>query len=515
MRKTIILTLLALIGFIGYAQTQKPVLIGDLNHDNVIDVADQIILSNIILENENAEAVQFDHTNASLTFKTIHPAQLVSGPQFNAALKQLVVSTDNVWSISIQTGVNPSGTTLVSDPASQVPVYARYDEENSRIYVETEADELRFAPDCSGMFSGFQNAWGIDWSTANINTARVTNLSHFFDGCRSLSTYSLAQLDPTHVNDMSYMFAGCSALHFFYFPPEFKISDQCNTDYIFQDAYPELQPGTLAPVIACTQAVKDKLTASLGFPTFPYNWNIICARLLDGQAFQAALKQLVYPDKDWEGTTTPISVIAFHRGTTEGGCLVSTELSEFEARATYNDLTHTVDIYIDDDYLIFPSSCREMFAGRPNLTKIDWSEFGDNVITSSVTDMMGMFSGCPQLTSLDLTCFETASVYDMSGMFYNCQTLTELDLTCFNTAHVNDMSSMFCNCPKLTKLNLGKNFVINNGCNIRNFLYGVATQSQTPCCTITCTDDVMVKLTNVENNSGIDTVGTITWNIIP
>lgn len=177
MRKPLFLTLLALIGFTS--QAQNTVLIGDLNHDNVIDVADQIILSNIILEKENPEAVQVDPTNASLTFKTIHPAQLLSGPQFNAALNQLV-STDNVWSISIQTGVSPSGgTTLVSDPASQVPVYARYDQENSRIYVETEADELRFAPDCSDMFRGFQNAWSIDWSTANINTARVTNLSHF------------------------------------------------------------------------------------------------------------------------------------------------------------------------------------------------------------------------------------------------------------------------------------------------------------------------------------------------
>lgn len=285
---------------------------------------------------------------------------------------------------------------------------------------------------------------------------------------------------------MSYMFAGCSALHFFYFPPKFKISDQCNTDYIFQGAYPELQPGTAIPTIACTQAVKDKLTASLGFPTFPYNWNIICARLLDGQAFQAALKQLVYPDRDWEGTT-PISVIAFHRGTTRGGILVSTSVSKIEARATYDKKTHTVDIYIDDDYLIFPSSCHEMFAGRPNLTKIDWSEFGDNVITSSVTDMMGMFSGCTQLTSLDLTCFETASVNDMSGIFWGCE--------------------------KLTELNLGKNFVINNGCNIRNFLYGVATLSHT--CTITCTQDVKDKLTDEENNSAIDTAGTITWSIIP
>ena len=76
----------------------------------------------------------------------------------------------------------------------------------------------------------------------------------------------------------------------------------------------------------------------------------------------------------------------------------------------------------------------------------------ENLNTSEVTDMSGMFCGSSSLTELDLTNFDTSNVTDMHYMFFGCSSLTELDLTKFNTRKVTDMSDMFYGCSSLTKI---------------------------------------------------------------
>ena len=91
-----------------------------------------------------------------------------------------------------------------------------------------------------------------------------------------------------------------------------------------------------------------------------------------------------------------------------------------------------------------------MFNDCNNLTSLDLSGFD----TGSVTSMGGMFGGCHGLTSIDLSDFNTSSVTDMSAMFFNCQGLTSLDLSSFDTSSVTDMSAMLSNCQGLTSLDL-------------------------------------------------------------
>ena len=91
-----------------------------------------------------------------------------------------------------------------------------------------------------------------------------------------------------------------------------------------------------------------------------------------------------------------------------------------------------------------------MFTGCSELTSLDVSNFN----TANVRDMYYMFAGCLALISLDVTNFNTANVTNMSGMFFRCSELTSLEVTNFNTANVTDMSSMFCNCVALTSLYL-------------------------------------------------------------
>ena len=73
---------------------------------------------------------------------------------------------------------------------------------------------------------------------------------------------------------------------------------------------------------------------------------------------------------------------------------------------------------------------------------------------NGVTDMSKMFYGCTNLTSLDLSSFDTSNVTKMTNMFYNCSSLNTLNLSGWNTSKVTNMYSMFESCTNLTSLDL-------------------------------------------------------------
>ena len=94
------------------------------------------------------------------------------------------------------------------------------------------------------------------------------------------------------------------------------------------------------------------------------------------------------------------------------------------------------------------------FAQCKNLTEVS----GDNLVTNrtfeKTTSMSYMFYNCSNLTSLDVSRFDTSNVTNMSYMFYNCSNLTSLDVSGFDTSKVTNMRYMFYNCSKLTSLDV-------------------------------------------------------------
>ena len=86
-----------------------------------------------------------------------------------------------------------------------------------------------------------------------------------------------------------------------------------------------------------------------------------------------------------------------------------------------------------------------------NLTEIQGLE---NLDTSQVTNMSGIFSKCSGLIALDVSGFDTSRVTDMREMFGGCSGLTELDVSGFDTSQVTDMHDMFSGCSGLTDLDV-------------------------------------------------------------
>ena len=97
--------------------------------------------------------------------------------------------------------------------------------------------------------------------------------------------------------------------------------------------------------------------------------------------------------------------------------------------------------------------CSYMFFGCTNLTSIDLSSFD----TENVTNMSYMFCGCSNLRNINLSSFCTNNVTNMICTFSDCSNLTNLDLSSFDTKNVINMNSMFSWCSKLKTVTINNN----------------------------------------------------------
>ena len=94
-----------------------------------------------------------------------------------------------------------------------------------------------------------------------------------------------------------------------------------------------------------------------------------------------------------------------------------------------------------------------MFMECSQLTSLDLSNFN----TTKAESYGHMFYGCSQLSLLNISNFDTLNAAHMNHMFYGCAQLTSLNLSNFDTSKVTDMDYMFDGCLLLKYINL-KNF---------------------------------------------------------
>jgi len=109
-----------------------------------------------------------------------------------------------------------------------------------------------------------------------------------------------------------------------------------------------------------------------------------------------------------------------------------------------------------------------LFDGFSNVSKILGLE---NLDLSQATSTIYMFNDCENLTSLDLSSFNTANVTEMRAMFRKCRALTALDLSSFNISKVIDMEAMFEDDENLADLNISSfktTLPVNLGATFKN-----------------------------------------------
>ena len=138
-------------------------------------------------------------------------------------------------------------------------------------------------------------------------------------------------------------------------------------------------------------------------------------------------------------------------------------ISDYEIKAWYDVATKTVYYYTDAEKIILNVDSNAMFHNLVNLTSLDVSSFD----TSRVRGMGNMFFGDEKLTSLDLSNFDTRSLTNMDKMFYGMTSLTNLNISSFNTSKVTNMDSLFYGMVNIENINVS-NFDTRNVTNMNH-----------------------------------------------
>ena len=282
------------------------------------------------------------------------------------------------------------------------------------------------------MFSGCSGLTSLDLS--HFNTQNVTDMSYMFYRCSDLTFLDLSNFNPQNVTGMNWMFSGCSAL----------TTIGCNTAWQC--------PWSLYMFDRCTKlkgAVaydENKTDATMADPETGY-----FTRLNDG-----VVEAYVVQSADM----TTLTFYYDARRAIRAGKSWGIEETKKEGDATFPAWAGTSDepdrittrVVFDASFRDFrPTTTARWFNNYRALKQIEGLE---NLNTSEVKDMGGMFSDCSGLTSLDLSHFNTQHVTDMSFMFWDCAGLPSLDLSHFNTQNVTNMGDMFRGCSGLTSLDV-------------------------------------------------------------
>ena len=129
---------------------------------------------------------------------------------------------------------------------------------------------------------------------------------------------------------------------------------------------------------------------------------------------------------------------------------IEDEDSDYEIKLWLDPTDKTAYYYAEPEKVHLNKDARSMFSGMSNLTTLNISNFD----TSQVTNMSSMFSGMSNLTALDLSNFDTSQAMYMGSMFQGMSNITTLDLSNFDTSKVTSMYAMFSGMSNLTTLNI-------------------------------------------------------------
>ena len=119
--------------------------------------------------------------------------------------------------------------------------------------------------------------------------------------------------------------------------------------------------------------------------------------------------------------------------------------------AWYDTSDKTLYYYSASDKIYLNENSSQMFQNFKNLTSIDMSGWD----TSKVTNMEHMFSACNSLVSLDVSWWDTSLVKQMWNVFRDCWKLKEIKwIENWNTINVTKTAFMFLNCNSLKEIDL-------------------------------------------------------------
>ena len=334
--------------------------------------------------------------------------------------------------------------------------------------------------DMSFMFYGCGNLTEINVSS--FNTSKVTSMLCMFDSCYSLPKIDLSNFDTSQVTDMAGMFEFCYELKDLNLS-NFNTSKVTNMEYMFFCCYslPSIdlsnfdtsQVTTMEDMFGSCENITNldisKFdTSNVTNMSGMFEW---CLSLnnLDVRKFNTSkVTNMRYMFFCCTGLTS-LDVSSFDTSNVTNMESMFSGVSDEEHK--YYMKLKTI-IGLENFNTSKVTNMNNMFWNCIELESIDVSSFD----TSNVTDMSGMFACYMNNMKLKeikgLENFDTSNVLYMFAMFQNGIELTSLDLSSFNTAKLTNTEDMFCDCEKLKTIYVSEyNEETNTGWTMKSIVY--------------------------------------------
>ena len=267
------------------------------------------------------------------------------------------------------------------------------------------------------MFSGCSKLEELDLSS--FKTSKVTNMASMFMNCSSLTSLDLSTFNTEKVESMVEMFRGCSKLK------TIDLSSFCTSE-----------SSSLASMFSgCSSLVALDLRS--------FRRGVYSSGYLNYLFCNCKNLELVLISYEWEkpyiytGTFTNTGKLS--------GCYYKLTLDNtLKGYATFENNTLTFNVTCSD----IPAGSFAVTDGIPTWSdknlKVEKVIFSPTFKYVHPTTLYGWFFNCRNLTEIEgLEYLNTEDVENMSLMFAGCKNLTSLNLTNFNTQNVTNMKGMF------------------------------------------------------------------------
>ena len=396
-------------------------------------------------------AYDANHTNDDYA----HIDEGTSDPGYLTGETPYVVYNPNTTTLTFKYGLRPSGAYGLNTEY-QAPKWITKGHSNdvTNVVIEPSFDQAR-PTSCYMWFVGMENVPAIT-GLEYLHTDEATNMHAMFSGCSGLTSLNLSHFNTNKVTKMRNMFNTCSNLETIYVGSGWNTDNVTASEGMFSDctslvggmgtvydashtdkAYAHIDGGTSNPgyfsVYKAPYVVYDLATTTL---TFAYGTPPDGAYSLNEQ----------FDEPEWcnQVFLGDITTVVFDESF--DNVKPTTTWSWFANMTQLTTITGWEYLHTDQTLIM-----GGMFMNCINLTSIDLSHFNTNI----VVNMSAMFGGCNSLTGLDLSTFNTDNVLITDWMFSHCLNLTSLDLSTFNTSNVLDMRRMFYDCPNLATIYVG------------------------------------------------------------
>ena len=251
----------------------------------------------------------------------------------------------------------------------------------------------------------------------SFDTSNATEMQYMFYGCTSLTSLTLLEsFDTSNVNNMEFMFYKCSSLESLNLPESFDTSSVTNMQYMFQFCT-SLTSLTLPDKFDTSKvtnmyAMFNNCTA-LTELNLPKSFNTTNVKNMYAMfAGDSALEQITLGDQFYVQNATDLSAMfsgCSNLATIDGNLIfASGEGEENQNKAT---------------------TMASMFNQCSALKRVPFTYEGEIVQFPALTTMANMFSGCQNLTSIDMGGWQMQDLTNTSSMFKDCSALETLDLS--------------------------------------------------------------------------------------